>query len=248
LVETGILGSIVFIYVLIKPLLTRENRKQKLIAYIGFAGLCAGNIFAHSFLIRENLYLALSLIALAYAWQSSDQESTNEKIIIKDNKETVFDSKLIGTIVLVILILTTKEIIESFNKYPYKYGSVCYISRPKSDDNWLSGRYETTIPVGTNSINIDFAAQGKIKNINPVKIKITVSALGEGVLVSKEEILKEFEPSNINLQIPEKLIDTNKILYLELKTDRCFTPINIGLSMDKRRLAVKLDSTGIEFK
>ncbi len=248
LVETGVLGSLVFIYILIKPLLSSNNRKQKIIAYIGFAGLCAGNIFAHSFLIREYLFLSLTFIALSYACEENLKESYKKIEIKKTITESIFDRKLIFTIILVTLILTTKEIIDSFNKYPYNYGSICFESREKTDDHWLSGRYITSIPLGSKFIAINFAAQGSNRNVNPIDITVSVIITGEGLVISKKHFLSHNESSTLHLEIPERIVKNNKSTYMEIKANRCFTPKNLGVSADNRRLGVKLNNLGIIFK
>ena len=253
LAETGIVGSLVLLNILIRPILRRDNRKQKIIAYIGFAGLCAGNIFAHSFLVRENLFLALSLIALAYAWDQADREniSKNEKVKnenVKVKKEYIFEGKLIGTLIIVTIVLSAKEVIDSFSKYPYKYGSVCFEPRPEAEDHWLSGLYQTTVPAGAAGVSINFSAQGKIKNSDPVKITVSLKVPGQGVVVSAEQKLLEMEPSHLYLKFPERLSENNQIIQMEIKTDRCFTPKNLGYSTDIRRLGVKLEKPGVVFK
>lgn len=246
LVETGIFGSLVFIYVLIKPLLTSENRKQKKIAYIGFAGLCAGNIFAHSFLVRENLFLGLSLIALAYAWEQERIKSSIERETQKVKKGLVFERRLIGTIIIVTIILSVKELTESFIKYPYIYGSVCYEPRPKSEDNWLSGVFHTNAPIGSTGIIINIAEQRLNTKGKTLNLKITAKNSKLGISESKNYELIELGSKKVKFNFPLQILSGEEI-DIEIRVSQCFTPKNFGHSMDARRLGIKIEMPGIEF-
>ena len=67
LAENGLVGIGVFTAIFLMPWLLTRNRRLLYPAAIAILSLFLGNIFAHAFLVRENLLICASLLGLLYS-------------------------------------------------------------------------------------------------------------------------------------------------------------------------------------
>ena len=124
LAETGLIGLISYALIFIWPVLHVKDKKE--LAPVGLAILSVflGNIYSHSLIIRENLFLLAILVALMYAQISN---TTSEKLHLSyvgfvNNKKLLFITTLLLFILLTAIYL---EIKNSFYEFPFLYGSTC---------------------------------------------------------------------------------------------------------------------------
>jgi hypothetical protein len=113
LAEVGLIGFVCYAMVFIWPLIKKADKKYSMWpAGIAVVSIFLGNLYSHSLLIRENLYLLAALTALLYAQRSSEE---NDKLINPASLGLFFKT----TIFVVIIICGAQEVLLSFHKVPF---------------------------------------------------------------------------------------------------------------------------------
>jgi O-antigen ligase len=95
LAENGLIGISIFAIAFLVPYRACEDKRLILPAVIGLFSLFLGNVFAHAFLVRENLLLSAALLGLIYAF-ASDKNGTPgifSKRITTETEQTVIGSE-----------------------------------------------------------------------------------------------------------------------------------------------------------
>eukprot|EP01037_Dinobryon_pediforme_P002289 gene2289-2327_t len=147
LVETGLVGGIVFGILLIYPIVLTQNRRALIPAAIGLGAILIGNIFAHSLLVRETLLIAASMLALMYVYAEAENDSftlsTNESINEKPSRalKGLASASLcagLGVLAVVIGIMTYS----AQAQFPFTVDTQCYKNRPVDPDGWTAGLFE----------------------------------------------------------------------------------------------------------
>ena len=122
--EVGLLGIFCFGLVFIWPVLWCAQREKLVPVIIAILSIFAGNLYSHSLVIRENLFLLAALLALLMSFQNTD--TTNRQELIASKRSTL---KIIAISVVVgfLLMFTSIEVKNSFNKMPFN----TFYSKPK---------------------------------------------------------------------------------------------------------------------
>ncbi len=179
--ETGIIGSVIFLVFLLYPFFKIENQKNLLPATIALGTMCLGNIFSHSFLVRENLLIASAFIAILYFY--SDQNSHNSLLhrSLPSNIVWVQWSKyrrglVLGTVVMATTMAIT-EIQNSLRTKPFLQDIQCYRRETITADGWSSGSYTKVLPEA--AIGIEFIIEMGHPDLvrRPVKVTLELKDL-----------------------------------------------------------------------
>ncbi|NQW58389.1 MAG: O-antigen ligase family protein [Polynucleobacter sp.] len=175
LTETGVIGVAFFSLALLAPFFGVKNRRVLIPAVIAIFSLFLGNIFSHSFLVRENILLCAALLGLIF---SMSIETFNLKEFIFYLCQDYANKKRLGCLLVIFIVayLALVEVIFSYGKKPFGYGYLCSIDRPLADDGWISGIYKILVPVDTIKVNIPIYAEGV--GSSSEGLKITFSILG----------------------------------------------------------------------
>ena len=242
--ETGLVGVFAFLVLIASPILAARPKYIIFPAGIAFASLLLGNVYAHAFLVRENLLLAAALLALMYLEVSQKPANVHQYDGVGLTAQGVFKLKL-PTIILVMVILligSSREIYQSLYRFPYEYGSLCFISKDLSKDQWSSGIYEFEIPANTKSIILPISINRPSLDRRPLKIEMQVVGEGNQILFSQDSIFHENTDLNLQLNLPEEILRNSPPIGVRLKLSSCFTPRNLGLSADGRRLGIQISN------
>ena len=116
-----------FILVFVWPLFHIRDRKKLIPAIMLILSVFLGNIYSHSLLIRENLYLLSIFIAFMYAltYESLALDVSHASRSFRSN--TVRLSVTIF-IIAIASYFAALEVASSFYQMPFKYGGHCYLS------------------------------------------------------------------------------------------------------------------------
>ena len=146
LAETGVIGLISYAIFITFPFFTATLKRRLSVAYLAIFSLFLGNIYSHSFIIRENYYLLMIFIGLLYSNLSRIEVNFKyETIVLKYLGPLYF--RAVGIVLSTILLLfLSNEIISAYDKLPYMYGRDCYRASPSVDTAWSSGRYAVYLP------------------------------------------------------------------------------------------------------
>ena len=251
LVENGLIGFAIMGFAVIAPFFIVAKRRDLLPSALGLTGLLLANILAHSLLIRENLILAAVLLSLMYSWAF-----INPKVKQVRSNSHLFYKPIFVIPALVILLGTAVfEIYQSFYRFPYQTGLNCMVARPLTNDGWTSGIFEVPVPAGSHGINIEVKKMVRT-NIaqRPLRARIDIVYFNKdwsydhNSLVSTEVEWKDGEAKMIELLIPDnRLLENNKGKVV-LRLSNCFSPRDLGINLDGRRLGIQIEKVSGEFE
>jgi O-antigen ligase len=251
LVENGLVGFWVFVFLVVYPFWKTINKTALAPAWVALAALFAGNVFSHSMLVRENMLIAASLVALMYAWIRSEGNSTNDittpKLISISKGRFKLLAKAWGVSFLVaagfiVTILAVREIYTAYSTGPFLVDIQCHKPRPLERDGWTSGHYQINdVPPGARGLTLNLATTQP--NIAKYPLPGHFSLFfDEKHVVTQSFVLNHNGPQELSFDFPDNIRTTPDDYRIDLKVDRCFVPKNFGMSLDSRRLGVKIDS------
>ena len=236
------MGTSAVALALFAPLFIAKDTRALWPAYCAFGALCLGNLFSHSFLITETLFIAASLIALAYsmAWQSPAC-----KISFFDRPKKIQLQYFCGVLLVTILCISSIEIYRSFYRYPFEFGARCYQDKPLTTDGWSTGLFAIEMPSGTRGVKISLMSTQPDAGLRPLGGTLDVIN-SSGQRMAHSEIVWTTTDANaiqvkIDSQYLSQAVATDFPLKAQLKVSRCFVPRNLGLNLDNRLVGVRIN-------
>ncbi len=195
-------------------------------------------------LVRENLFVAASLLALLYAWLECDPVRARE-VATHGNvpARTWLSHALIPSGVLlagVIALVSAREVFYSFSKFPFSLDTQCYKSKPLDADGWMTGLYEA--PMLPGSRQMTFEVKGLAPGIAQHPLTVTLSIVrGEGeILATREVTLTSEGPFSLPIRLPGEQRVEGDTTRAVIRLGKCFIPRNLGINADGRRLGIQL--------
>lgn len=243
LAENGLLGILVFAIAFIAPYLAALNKKMILPAVIGLISLFLGNVFAHSFLVRENLLLGAALLGLLYVF--AGDRRNNELPDLSSTKISKQYWRWIGATGLILMVLLAYEAYGSFGRLPFKAGIDCSVKElPIYKDGWTSGAWEERLPKGPLNIEFTLVPSRPQLEKNPLSVRLEMLSweAGKGK-VPINTITHQWstgEPVTLRLELPSQYRNSPDAITARLELSSCYTPRNLGINTDSRRLGVQV--------
>jgi O-antigen ligase len=242
LAETGLVGVFAFTLAILTPFFLVKDRRVLMPAAVALFSLFLGNIFAHSFLVRENLFLAAVFVGLMYSYVPAERLALSPLQLLKEWKPKIPWNWILPSAVFIVLVLGAREIYTSFYKFPFQYGSNCWINRPVGPDGWTSGLYEVPLPVGSHGLRIPLKVMRPNLGEKPLGASFSLVDSKGQVLATQAIDWKENGPNTIEIALPNGGVIRDAGVKASLKLSSCYTPRNLGESADGRRLGVMVDS------
>lgn len=232
LTETGLIGAVVLALVFIVPWLKNQDRKNMLPVYAMILSIGLGNLFAHALLVRENLFLLCTLIGLLYALikHQSKQQSTEKYI--------PYLKYVLFAVSILIVVLSVKEVSRSFEKFPYAYGSKCYVSREVQNSEWTSGLIDLSIPDGVSKIELNLKDTQPGVNLKPLGLELTLLDKNARILDVQQQSIKSTGPQTVTFEVGTSMQNNAMPTRAIVKLSKCFIPRNIGMNTDSRVLGI----------
>ena len=247
LTENGLIGSASLVFALLAPFLFIRKASVLIPAGVGLTGILLGNIYAHSLLIRENLLLAAVLVGLMYYWLSVEGElngrfsATSNVNVLPNNPLTqVWNMKSVTLALsfLLVFFMGALEAVRSFQGFPFQYGSLCFVPKPITSDGWSSGTTMAyRLPEGTHGMRLPLELTRPDLLRYPLGAHLQIMGPGWQVLAKTEKRWNLLGPTSIEVGLPNNQISDGSI-DVELHLSSCFTPRNLGVNIDGRRLGV----------
>jgi len=247
LAENGLVGIAVFATAFIFPFRTCHNKQLILPACIGLLSLFLGNIFAHSFLVRENLLLGAALLGLLYCFSGMGISNAHNQRAAPPSR-----SRLLGLLaILVLLVGVAIEVFSSFGRLPFIASADCSIKElPISADSWATGSWEQRFPQGSKGVEIVLSPSRPNINRIPVTARFEVlsweAGRGKVPILTKSHQWTNNEPATIFLELAPQYRSSSNIVTARIQLSNCYTPRNLGINTDGRRLGVQIQS--VHFK
>ena len=240
---------------------SNSDKRLLIPAAVGLLSVFAGNLFAHSMLVRENLFVAAGFLALMYAWVASEQSSmlntantattANTTAPPPGTKNPVSGSRrpsAVWFLVLVVVslcggVLAAREVYRSFSRFPFTFDTQCYKSKPLDRDGWMTGLYEVGMASGTHRMT--FQIKGLPPDIAQHPLAATLSIVrGESdVLVSRQLVLTQDGPAIMDITLPDDRVVDSPDYRAVVSLQKCFIPRNMGINADARRLGIQIGAT-----
>ena len=240
--ENGLLGIIAFAIAFIVPYRACKNKYLILPALIGLASLFLGNIFAHSFLVRENLLLGAALLGLLYSFSGMGFATTSPHA-------PVFSGRIrsLGVLaVCVLLVGISVEGIFSYGKLPFKAGADCFVKEIHVyPDAWTSGAWEERLPKGSHRLELVTKSNrpgiDKESLIGRLEMLAWIPGHGKVPVSSQDYQWTSNAPLILRIELPAEYYNSPYIISARLQLSGCYTPRNLGVNTDGRRLGVQIE-------
>jgi len=241
LAETGLVGVIAFALAIAAPFFLVKDRRVLFPAAIALFSLFLGNIYAHAFLVRENLFLAAIFLGLMYSYVPLESLSISPYRLLNNWKPQLQWKFIVPIACLAFVGLGTREIYTSFYRFPFAYGSACFVNQPLSPDRWSSGLYEMPLPIGSHGVQLPIrVARPNLQN-TPLSATFQIVDSSNQVLASQVLAWPENGPYALEISLPNGGVIQEAGAKASLKLSSCYTPRNLGQSIDGRRLGVLID-------
>jgi hypothetical protein len=243
LAENGLVGIAVFAIAFIVPFRTCQNKQWILPACIGLLSLFLGNIFAHSFLVRENLLLGATLLGLLYSFSGMNAANAINHLPAGSGQ-----TRLLGFLATLVLLLgVTVEVALSFGKLPFAAGADCFIKDVRSSsDGWTSGAWEEILPKGVKGVELMAFPNRPNIHKQPItgRLEMLVWISGRGKVSVN---VRDYEwttnaPIQLGLDMPAEYANSPHVKSVRLQLSSCYTPRNLGVNTDGRRLGVQIEN------
>jgi O-antigen ligase len=252
LTETGIVGIVIITAALIFPLIAAAKKILLLPAICALGGLFLGNIFSHSFLVRENLLLAAVLVGLTYSVVGTSRFSMSSPCCKDEiSKPKRLKSKMIFASISTLLFISVLEVVFSFGKMPFTYGYFCQQKASMDADGWTRGAYILTLPINMTKVLLNVSGLPYIQHHQNVNLELNTYWLRRynSGYVEKLQLSSALYPvtSSKDMEITIPLLKNQSSspvddFELEIHTSRCYSPRNMGDSVDSRLLGIKIQS------
>jgi len=235
LTDTGLIGFACFALIFIYPIIKSKNRFKLLVPGMMIFSLFLGNVFSHSFIIKENIFLLSIILALYYT-----------QVELKPLSEIPNVKKYICAIGFMVLIYYSYiEIKNSYFKTPFTYGFQCFRDNAKLHEGWTTGEYKFSIPENSRKIKIVIDSNLKVvdREIKNLKFEIiNFSGVKKDFLIQKyisnDEII-------ISIELPD-LVSYQESLFGIFRLQNCIVPLNLGANEDARHYGIRLKSINFQ--
>jgi len=242
LAENGLVGIIVFAIAFLVPYRASEGKKILFPASIALLSLFLGNIFAHSFLVRENLLLGATLLGLIYSISLSGGARSSNTVCTLPKKVPLY----VLLVSFVLLAGAAREVITSYGSMPFKMGADCFVKDIRSyPDDWTSGAWEELLPAGSKGLELVILPNRPDIQKKPIsahsEMLVWIPGRGKVPVNTSEYRLDLNKPTKIHFDLPAEFANTSYVKSVRLQLDSCYTPRNVGVNTDARRLGVKIE-------
>jgi O-antigen ligase len=244
LAENGLLGILVFAIAFIAPYRACPNKRIIFPAAIGLIGLFLGNVFAHAFLVRENLLLGAALLGLLYVF--AGDRSTQNLASDYGGRISSKHRLWVGLGSFVLLVAIVQEVYNSVGRVPFKAGIDCFVKElPLYKDRWTSGAWEERLPKGASAIEFTLVPNRPQLEKNPLSARLELLSweAGKGK-VPINTITHQWsanEPATLRLELPSQYWNSANVITARLQLSSCYTPRNLGMNTDGRRLGIQIE-------
>lgn len=243
LADTGVIGITCYFAVLMWPVCRTRLLSVLVPVSIAITSLFLGNLYSHSFLIRENLLLLCVFLALAYSYaipavQNTANEAQQTFSRCKVPAKLAF---LFGLAIVAVIPLAVREVILSFDRIPFQNAAKCNHPAPIRGDGWTTGLVMIPLASSQNGIRIladvsGIPEQYAARSINAILEDDT------GAILSRQNFSIVKGHVEIDMALPSFYKNLTKPFRVFLIVDRCYTPSNLSVSEDNTRLGIHINS------
>jgi O-antigen ligase len=239
--ELGLVGIFLFVMVFILPMMNARDRNIFIPSALGIIALFLGNIYAHSFLVRENLLVCATLLGLLYAlsWPDPSNWTLKSNLLIVRYKK----SQILSLVVCLLLAgASLYEVYQSFYTKIFDIGINCFQLRPLTVDGWTSGLYEIEVPPASKSFVISGQRPQTARYPKEIRIRFDeVNNNHTNALSNANIIMQEGKEQALIFKFNQPIENFPYSRKVIMRTENCFTPRNFGMNTDGRILGIQIN-------
>jgi O-antigen ligase len=250
LTELGLVGCFVAVCMMVWPTLRQTHPKNIAPVWMAIVALFSGNLYSHSFVIRENLFIFAGLLALLYSSAApysitsrvDNQKFTNRTAVYRMS----FGWVTLISVAFCIAGFTAIEVVKAFKKIPFQYARKCY--NQIENGEWRRGQLFIEIPSRASAVTV-YLRVGPGADTNLVA-KIDSKLFDRlSTLVYRGEL--KILDVNEGLLIIKFLLPSGEPIgrrggILSISTVDCMSPVDQQIIASKRKLDVSVIKTDIE--
>ncbi len=232
LTETGLVGLTLFCMLFIYQAIYLRNRHTEIVSVL-ILGIFLGNVYGHSLLISNILIILFILLGVSTVELQDDFIRVNSSGLKIKRNFCYFILAALTTLFIGGII----ELKTSYGKVPFQQRFVCYQS-VRYIDKHTSGLFEGKYKARGKNFKLKYTVYHPDVQKNPLIIDFKLEQGGKKI-ASKERTVNT--PGQYEEKFDISKLSTGSKILLQFKTSRCLTPLNLGLSLDKRRLGIQLN-------
>ena len=191
--------------------------------------------------MRENLFLAAIFLGLMYSYVPQEKLLVSPYQLLRTWKSSLPWKWIVPMACLAFVGLGAREMYTSFYRFPFEYGSACIVNKPLSPDQWSSGLYEIPLPIGSHGVQLPIRVARPNLQDTPLSATFQIVDSSNQVLASQTLEWPENGPYALEISLPNSGVIQEAGVKASLKLSSCYTPRNLGDSIDGRRLGVLID-------
>lgn len=256
LAELGLIGTFSFLVVFLWPVKHCEEFKKLIPAIVAIVAVFLGNLYSHSLIIRENLYLLAVFVALLYAHcgqaamaVSLTPSPSTEKLkpAVRLNTSAVLPRPTYTSISLLVCVIALayfayQEVSTAKGKFPLVYGSDCYRPTAAYADGWTSGRLVIPLAEGMSGVKLTVDQSQADAKTHPVSVLLTMLDQAGNALHTVDYPEQASDQFSMQIVVPDAIKNKFQGGSVAMQLSKCFSPSNFGLKDDSRKLGVHLKS------
>jgi hypothetical protein len=138
------------------------------------------------------------------------------------------------------------EAISSFGRLPFNAGADCYIKDVRAyPDGWTSGAWEELLPKGVKGLEL--VVLPNRSNIQKqafsgrLEMLVWVPGRGKVSVNAHDYQWTTNSPMTLRLDMPTEYENSPYVKSVRLQLNSCYTPRNLGINTDSRRLGVQIE-------
>jgi O-antigen ligase len=230
-VELGPVGFLLALFIIL-PFCRLGTRNAGIVSSYALVGIAVGNLYAHSLLVREMLMLG-AMFAGSYL---SEAEALKPHSAIVPRP---MSTRRMELAVVALVTFALADYASSFTRFPFTYGERCFTERGITEDGWTGGYARVQLPHQVALLTMMVLADRPDLSRSALNLDVVVVEGRKTVLHSENYRFATGQPTSrsIDVPVPTSLVDWR---YLELRTSRCYVPLNLGITYDPRPLGVRV--------
>jgi O-antigen ligase len=258
LAETGLVGIAVFFLLILYPIFHIKNKRSLIPAGVALGAIFIGNVFAHSMLVRENLFIAACFIGLMYACLKNEQMSAVTADLESHNKDPQYSVPstkakllkhpyLVAIFSIVLMVSAFREVYFSFQSVPFLKDVQCFKERTLGADGWTSGVFNIAIPQGAKGVTLNIKGTQPYVSKRPLAADLNILHGESGLIQSSQILFNRDGFYQVSVNFDEGAVANDEEYRAELRLERCFIPRNFNINADGRRLGIQIESITFQY-
>ncbi|MEQ8995995.1 MAG: O-antigen ligase family protein [Coleofasciculus sp. B1-GNL1-01] len=233
LVEMGLIGLVIFCTLFLYQGLYLRNKHTGIITLL-ILGLFSGNLYGHSLLLPNLLFLLFILLGASNIDKEPEKSISPTIRLIQLPKTWRYFLIAMTTTLIVGAIYEVKT---SYGKLPFQSQFFCYKPAEYSDRQ-TSGLFKETYTVTGKYLMLNYIVHHADAQRRPLTIDFNLEQQGQTIAYYQRLINS---PGEYQESLDISQLKTGSNISLQIKTSRCFTPMNLGVGLDKRPLGIQLN-------